>query len=340
MGNGCPKRKAQGYARATWVDQSGAFGTDYKFTGKELDKETGLYYFGARYYDPRTQVWQSPDPILGSYLDGERGMGGVYNPPNLNLYAYTHNNPVNLVDPDGEDVFESSRVDLGDGLKRMSLNNTELAKMALAAGNSSLSSWYITKAAAQNALTFGTDTANTPFESYNMAAGLRDGNYEQARNSGISLLMLGLGAKASPPRARAVSISGASIYSGTAGNLARAFANNLRNSSFRGKGKSQPRAASVAVDLTTGQSYYGISGWSVRSQNIHPLLRSRMPNKSLTGCPNVDNCAEFNAVNNALNNGSIISNLEVHTVIVKTDEPFPRCANCRVTTDGGRATSD
>ncbi|WP_230660363.1 RHS repeat domain-containing protein [Psychrobacter sp. I-STPA10] len=86
----------------TWVDQSGAFGTDYKFTGKELDKETGLYYFGARYYDPRTQVWQSPDPILGSYLDGERGMGGVYNPPNLNLSAYTHNNPVNLIVPEDE----------------------------------------------------------------------------------------------------------------------------------------------------------------------------------------------------------------------------------------------
>ena len=88
----------------TWIDQSGAFGTDYKFTGKELDKETGLYYFGARYYDPRTQVWQSPDPILGSYLDGERGMGGVYNSPNLNLYGYTGNNPINLVDLDGRDA--------------------------------------------------------------------------------------------------------------------------------------------------------------------------------------------------------------------------------------------
>ena len=28
-------------------------------------------------------------------------MGGDYNPPNLNYYAYTHNNLVNLVDPDG-----------------------------------------------------------------------------------------------------------------------------------------------------------------------------------------------------------------------------------------------
>lgn len=102
MGNGCPKRKAQGYARATWIEQSGTFGTDYKFTGKELDKETGLYYFGARYYDPRTQVWQSPDPILSSYLDGKRGMGGVYNPVNLGLYTYAGNNPINIVDINGK----------------------------------------------------------------------------------------------------------------------------------------------------------------------------------------------------------------------------------------------
>ncbi|MBV7317631.1 RHS repeat-associated core domain-containing protein [Shewanella sp. NIFS-20-20] len=39
--------------------------TPYYLTGKELDEATGLYYFGACYYDPRTSVWQSPDPILG-----------------------------------------------------------------------------------------------------------------------------------------------------------------------------------------------------------------------------------------------------------------------------------
>ncbi|WP_227429532.1 RHS repeat-associated core domain-containing protein [Psychrobacter sp. I-STPA6b] len=135
MGNGCPKRKAQGYARATWVDQSGAFGTDYKFTGKELDKETGLYYFDARYYDPRTQVWQSPDPILSDYLGGIKtnpsklpGMGGVYNPPNLNLYAYSHNNPVNVVDLDGKEstYYDSSieRAERAAGLSYASLSNT------------------------------------------------------------------------------------------------------------------------------------------------------------------------------------------------------------------------
>jgi len=74
--------------------------TPYRFTGKELDEDTGLYYFGQRYYDPRTSVWQSPDPILNEYISGQTN-GGVYNPKNLSLFSYTYNNPVNLVDPDG-----------------------------------------------------------------------------------------------------------------------------------------------------------------------------------------------------------------------------------------------
>jgi len=45
-------------------------------------------------------VWQSPDPILGSYLNGKPN-GGVFNPSNLGLYSYVQDNPVLLTDPDG-----------------------------------------------------------------------------------------------------------------------------------------------------------------------------------------------------------------------------------------------
>jgi RHS repeat-associated protein len=89
----------------TWIDQrSETQRLPYLFTGKELDEETGLYYFGARYYDPRTSVWVSADPILGDYLNGDRGMGGVYNSVNLGLYAYAHQNPIGFIDPDGNEV--------------------------------------------------------------------------------------------------------------------------------------------------------------------------------------------------------------------------------------------
>jgi RHS repeat-associated protein len=86
----------------TWVQESSAtWRVPYQFTSKEMDSETGPYYFGARYYDPRTSVWQSADPILNDYLAGKRGMGGIFNPLNLGLYTYVHQNPVKFTDPDG-----------------------------------------------------------------------------------------------------------------------------------------------------------------------------------------------------------------------------------------------
>jgi RHS repeat-associated protein len=70
--------------------------TPYLFNGKELDDATGLYYYGARYYDPRTSIWQSVDPKAGS---GEPNSGA---PVGWSPYNYCMNNPVKLVDPDGQ----------------------------------------------------------------------------------------------------------------------------------------------------------------------------------------------------------------------------------------------
>ncbi|WP_438015644.1 SpvB/TcaC N-terminal domain-containing protein [Sorangium sp. So ce315] len=94
-----------------WIDASDSRYEQrraYVFTGKELDQATGLYYFGARYYDPRMSVWLSPDPILAEYMRGGPA-GGVFNPGNLGLYSYTLNNPVNLVDPDGRSAQGAHR---------------------------------------------------------------------------------------------------------------------------------------------------------------------------------------------------------------------------------------
>jgi RHS repeat-associated protein len=97
----------------SWVDEGrdSLNRINYMFTSKELDAETGLYYFGARYLDPKTSRWMSADPAMSEYLpaagkgaDGLPGMGGVFSPVNLVTYHYGANNPLKYVDPTGEDT--------------------------------------------------------------------------------------------------------------------------------------------------------------------------------------------------------------------------------------------
>lgn len=75
----------------TMAEQKGSmyYNSPYKFNGKELDEETGLYYYGARYYDPKVSIWYSVDPLAEKY-------------PNVNPYVYCLENPINFVDPDGQ----------------------------------------------------------------------------------------------------------------------------------------------------------------------------------------------------------------------------------------------
>ena len=71
---------------------------NYKFTGKERDTESGLDYFGARFYSSTLGRWMSADwsavPIPVPYAD-------LGNPQTLNLFQYVENNPITGVDPDG-----------------------------------------------------------------------------------------------------------------------------------------------------------------------------------------------------------------------------------------------
>ena len=66
--------------------------SSHTFSAKERDTETGLSYFGSRYYSSDLSIWLSVDPMSAKY-------------PSLSPYVYCANNPVKLVDPNGEEIY-------------------------------------------------------------------------------------------------------------------------------------------------------------------------------------------------------------------------------------------
>ena len=77
-----------------WLPQGGT--QPLRFTGKERDAETGLDYFGARYYGSKIGRFTTVDPVLDQ-------KDALLNPQKWNRYAYGRNSPLRYVDPDGRD---------------------------------------------------------------------------------------------------------------------------------------------------------------------------------------------------------------------------------------------
>ena len=69
----------------------------YRYTGKERDEESGLYYYGARYYACWLGRWTSSDPVFWEqHSDHEKY---------TNSYEYVENRPIVAIDPDGRIIF-------------------------------------------------------------------------------------------------------------------------------------------------------------------------------------------------------------------------------------------
>ncbi len=90
IGEADNRTAALGYGTADGVRQ--------KFTSKERDSESGLDYFGARYFASGHGRFTSPDPVL---MRDAR----LVDPQRINLYAHTRNSPLRYVDPSGEDIL-------------------------------------------------------------------------------------------------------------------------------------------------------------------------------------------------------------------------------------------
>ena len=78
------------YGEALVDEHNTSYEQPWKFNGKELDSETGLYYYGARYYEPVLALWYGVNALAEKY-------------PTMGSYVYCAGNPVRLVDVDGNE---------------------------------------------------------------------------------------------------------------------------------------------------------------------------------------------------------------------------------------------
>ena len=81
------------FGQMGYVNNGSAYAVSNRYTGQVADDETGLYYYGGRYYDPQLGRFIQPDPTVPDPTDSQ----------SLNRYSYCRNNPLNETDPTGFD---------------------------------------------------------------------------------------------------------------------------------------------------------------------------------------------------------------------------------------------
>ena len=94
--------------------------TPYLFNAKEFDEETGMYYYGARYYEPRLSLWLSIDPKEEKYS-------------NVSTYCYVISNPLKYTDPTGIEI-DMTKVRLADEQLKLSTTQSVIKDLASQTG--------------------------------------------------------------------------------------------------------------------------------------------------------------------------------------------------------------
>lgn len=94
--------------------------TPYLFNAKEFDEETGMYYYGARYYEPRLSLWLSIDPKEEKYS-------------NVSTYCYVISNPLKYTDPTGMEI-DMTKVRLADEQLKLSTTQSVIKDLASQTG--------------------------------------------------------------------------------------------------------------------------------------------------------------------------------------------------------------
>ena len=93
----CQHYEYSSFGQDRFTASTSVFPISRRFTGQVKDEETGLYYYGARYYDP----------LLGRFIQPDDEIPNLFNPQSLNRYSYVLNNPLRYTDPTGHAEAES-----------------------------------------------------------------------------------------------------------------------------------------------------------------------------------------------------------------------------------------
>ena len=157
-------------------ERNNLWNTPYLFNAKEFDEETGLYYYGARYYDPRVSLWISTDPMEDKF-------------PSVSSYTYVLNNPLNILDPNGADIVY---VNLG-GQEVYRIKNKNIYKTYIqtsrsytspSKGNSGWKEVPMPKII-QTRPSSNEDVSSEKYQKNDYLIAARTGYFNQAKNHGI-----------------------------------------------------------------------------------------------------------------------------------------------------------
>ncbi|HUH50477.1 MAG TPA: RHS repeat-associated core domain-containing protein [Flavobacterium sp.] len=140
-------------------EHKNSYNSPFKYNGKEFDEETGNYFYGARYYDPKWSIFISVDPSAEKH-------------PSWTPYHYVHNNPIIYTDPDGKDAILTIK------------GNTVTISATVIATNSKEAQMMMQKAA-DNYYNNKNFTGTIGDKSYNVQFDIKVVSFEQAQAQGI-----------------------------------------------------------------------------------------------------------------------------------------------------------